>query len=1683
MIPRLLSARAFNLIALAAVACSSVTSALADPSPRFEPITSFVRSPEHPSRAGILNHPTGVFATASEGGDYNGGTLFKVNGSSLTHVVHFSGMVPPAKGSAPSGAMVTDATNAIWGVTTRGGADNAGTVYRFNPSSGGLQTKLEFGALPHYLTAGELGRNPTLGLTRDGNGQLWGISGGIPAMIYKIDPGTEQVKVVARISPDKEAKLGTTPSGELTFDGVDSLWGATTDGGSGGNGRVYKVHQTTGAVTVMATFTGTTPSPTAGKAARGAPALEGATGSMLCVFSTTSTSRRYVLRINIGTGSLSLAGDIVTDLYNSTIKEGLVDMGNGYFGGISDSSNGYYGCLFQWKPGTPQSNPYQPGPSETRVQLFPYGGRLTAGAEPVALISTGTGILTGTTAEGGMADKGAVFSFSGTSIGPFIPLAGESMERELGSNPSGGLYQGAEGRLVGLNKGGGMFWGGTAYAFNPIDDQVTNVASFRADGTTGRGPVGELVCKDDFAGRHLLYAQTTSGSSGFNTGLIVQFMDKPGLSPHQRPVIQVQSNVVPDAGLTLSDTYRLWGAADNRVYSMRPDSTNPADLRTEFTLTGKAGPYFGSQVTSRLYKDSTGILWGTTAAGGVADHGTIYKIDDRVPTFTTVIQFTDSGGGVPGSRPNGPLVEDGAGNLWGTTAAGGTGGKGTVFKLQTSHGVLSTMASFGGGPHQAAGATPLTGLTSDGRGYLWGSTSAGGESGLGTLYRIDTGTGVLETMFQFTGSNPAVPGGAPATPLLLHSDGNLYGTTPGLAQNIPSGAPGMGGNVFRIRFGQKMAVALAGRDLVDGVPVPHPQDSNLLLNVYDVEDSRLLQFTVTNRGTTPLTQFSGQIAGAQAADFTLLSTVPDTLQPGQTIEVEVKFDPQAAGNRNAVLTFGASSPEADAFVVPLNGICLRRAVGFAITGYTILEDNYPSAVVVQLSSPLSVPLKVPFTVSKNGASSADFSVSSSPLVIPAGATTGTIWVTCKKDYLVESNESITLTLGKPAHGFVDLTSNVDYRTCTVEFANDDEVPTLDSAGMGGVLNLGDPFEVGSNHSNPTGMAFTGTWRHNGKVIPGARQPVYRAHRTTAAHAGTYQYSMRTASGDTVTGAPFYIWVIDHRTQALAIVPGKNALLTFVAAGRDLTFKWRRIVNEDSVPVIDGGRISGATSNALRISQATPADAGTYYCEYALEGFGTNEVEFVLSVPTVAPDALLPEFPAGQVALNYEYQLPRNGGEASRVAVTGLPAGLVCNSVTGLITGRPTQSGRFKINVTMSNQEGKDSTSAFLEVAGLPDFLPGKHTAWLSTDQGIGSRLDLTVAESGTVTGFLTSGTQRRQLSSHVALSNDAEAACRIELAGSNSSTLAHWVLDLTFISEHLMGGEFSTRNAFGENYGSVIGWHQSWNATTRPANHLQRYHTFVLKDDEKLPGHGSISLGLDGTTVIAAKMADGSSVTTSSFLAPDNRFMVYQSLYDQQGGVRMIGQLVPPSESGQPDLIDEVASCYWRIPRLPATSRYAKNPAFNNVTYHLIPQGCSYQKPAAGACLLGLNVVPAGTSNAQFEFGIDSSIVPAPPNIGFRLDTDHRAVLPAVNPGRIRDVVFNASTGAFSGAFTLDYGTARARTATFSGMLIPSVNQGLGFFTIPDVANPLTVPAVTVKNSAMQLGTVTVKTYTAPSAP
>ncbi len=240
---------------------------------------------------------------------------------------------------------------------------------------------------------------------------------------------------------------------------------------------------------------------------------------------------------------------------------------------------------------------------------------------------------------------------------------------------------------------------------------------------------------------------------------------------------QLEAGVILDAAGNLYGTTYGGGPAYGVVFKLTP---KPDGSWRESVLYNFQWGFDGSLPAASLVFDAAGNLYGTTSAGGGACYcGTVFKLTPNQDGSWTESVLYSFMGGSDGGGPVASLIFDSAGSLYGTTAGGGSFGNGTVFKLTPNRDgswTESVLYSFMGG---SDGGGPVASLIFDSAGSLYGTTAGGGSFGNGTVFKLTPnrdGSWTDSVLYSFMGGSD---GGDPVASLIFDSTGSLYGTTAG----------------------------------------------------------------------------------------------------------------------------------------------------------------------------------------------------------------------------------------------------------------------------------------------------------------------------------------------------------------------------------------------------------------------------------------------------------------------------------------------------------------------------------------------------------------------------------------------------------------------------------------------------------------------------------------------------------------------------------------------------------------------------------------------------------------------------------------------------------------------------------------------------------------------------------------
>lgn len=222
-------------------------------------------------------------------------------------------------------------------------------------------------------------------------------------------------------------------------------------------------------------------------------------------------------------------------------------------------------------------------------------------------------------------------------------------------------------------------------------------------------------------------------------------------------------------GTTADGGAHGWGT----VYQLLPGTGGTWTQSLLYSFNPISVPGDGANPQAGLYLNTTtGVLYGTTTYGGTSDNGTVFSLTPGTGgTWTEKVLYSFNGSASgDGSGPQAALtLSSKTGVLYGTTYAGGTAGFGTVFELLPQTGGIWTekvLYSFTG---LTDGANPVTGLVqAPTTQVLYGTTYAGGASGFGAVFQLVPATGGVWTQSVLYSFTNGTDGSGPESPLILH---------------------------------------------------------------------------------------------------------------------------------------------------------------------------------------------------------------------------------------------------------------------------------------------------------------------------------------------------------------------------------------------------------------------------------------------------------------------------------------------------------------------------------------------------------------------------------------------------------------------------------------------------------------------------------------------------------------------------------------------------------------------------------------------------------------------------------------------------------------------------------------------------------------------------------------------------
>lgn len=601
-----------------------------------------------------------------------------------------------------------------------------------------------------------------------------------------------------------------------------------------------------------------------------------------------------------------------------------------------------------------------------------------------------------------------------------------------------------------------------------------------------------------------------------------------------------------------------------------------------------------------------------------------------------------------------------------------------------------------------------------------------------------------------------------------------------------------------------------------------------------------------------------------------------------------------------------------------------------------------------------------------------------------------------------------------------------------------------------------------------GDSLSYQWKR-GTTVVGANSPTLTLAATTTTDSGSYTvvvsnpFGSRTSDAATVNVVPPP--VITKQPLSRLVNEGATATFSVTATGNNLSYQWRR----GATPV------QGGTKATLTLGGIGAQEAGNYTVVVS------NGATSVTSDPATLTVNLLPVLaelnpPPAVIGQDYQWQVGA-ANSPTKFTITGLPAGLKLNAVTGQVTGRPSLAKTFAIKASASNSAGTSaSKTATMVVAPFPESALGVYTGVVprhadpALNNNLGGRLVITTTKLGAFTGSLVMGTTTHALKGNLVMLPDTDPA--------GSATIPRKGLPSLVLSFTLSRAARSLTGTLTDGVSSLP------LSAVLPEDQVSTFsgpYTLALKNEEggdTPQGYsvGAFSISAKGVVTGTVKLADGSpAIPLSGPLGEGGRVPVFALLYAKLGSLQ--GSFVieaPPAGA-----LSGSSLSWLKHPQAKARSYAA---GFGPLP--LTTLGRRYVIPAANSLAMGLT---PGPGNAQLIFTSGGAPDPATRLnwTAFEIQKGSPAkILPpvaAANPGLVKltltpgaGTAFSpTTTGSFTGSFTLtDPDTSITpskplkRLASFAGVIMDDGTgpRGLGFFNLaemPSAGPPKTTAATT----------------------
>jgi uncharacterized repeat protein (TIGR03803 family) len=803
------------------------------------------------------------YGMTSLGGTYTYGTIFQVTPTGVVTVRRHLNYA--TDGANPIGELTIGADGNFYGMTSSGGANSYGTIFKMTP--GGTYTVLR------HLTHAD-GTNPRGHMVIGADGNFYGATyaGGANSYgsIFKMTP-TGTFSVLRSLS---SAADGANCYGSLVKGNDNNFYGITNGGGTFGQGTIFRI-TSTGVYTVLRHMNlndGEHSQSDLIQATDGnfyGMAYAGGSNNHGTIFKISATGTFTVLKSLLAAdgyapyggllqgpdgnfygetsgGGSSGGGTIfkITPAGTLTVLRSLVpatDGGDGKGGLVRGTDGNYYGMTNSGGSNT-FGTVFKITPAGIYTVLAKLNGSSLGNAPYESLLKAKDSSFYGTTSSGGLYNYGTIFRICNGVVTVL-----HSMNRTTdGGTPNGSLIQATDGFLYGTASIGGASGAGTIFKISTTGTfTLLRSLSYSADGSD---PQGSLVQGADGA----LYGMNKlSGTNGAGT---IFKITTAGVFSVLRHLLSATDGTNPEGNLIKGTDGNFYGMtfSNARIFKITPAGI--------FTVLHTLVTAEGSYPSGSLVLHSNGNFYGTASGGGTNNAGTIFKVTPA--GIVTVLKLFNPA--IDGSVPKGNLVIGNDGNLYGLTSIGGTYNVGTFFKITPTGGysVLRhfNMATDGGNPFGSLIIAPVNNLVASPQSITTAKNTAKPVTLAGS-----GSTTLIYTIISPPQHGVVTAGSAASrtyTPALNYSGSDVFtfSVSVGCLSSAPAAvnitiSPTL--TAFAINESSSVLSTLTSRVKIYPNPVTNKVtvtlgviDSRFAVNITDIDGNTLMQTPLMAKGTS-----------------------------------------------------------------------------------------------------------------------------------------------------------------------------------------------------------------------------------------------------------------------------------------------------------------------------------------------------------------------------------------------------------------------------------------------------------------------------------------------------------------------------------------------------------------------------------------------------------------------------------------------------------------------------------------------------------------------------------------------------------------------------------------------------------------------------------------------------------------